>query len=162
MARYPFDEYTNVIWIEGEDGVADIDAPTLAEIATGTDLTCFITKDGLNPGGSTAKITSGALCSRVNGKRVGSVDYDGSLKMYRDNGAGGDDAWDLAEWGAVGFLVVRRGILYGTAFAAGQKVEVYDAQLGEPVMAGSAENANQTFTVELAVQDAELKATVAA
>jgi hypothetical protein len=162
MSRYPFDEFTNVIWVPDADGIANMAAPTAAELATGTDLTCFITKDGLNPGGSTSKITSGALCSRVNGQTVGSVQYDGSLKMYRDNGAGGDDAWDLAEWGNVGFLVIRRGILYGSAIAAGQKVEVYEAQMGEPVMASSAENANQTFTVDLAVQDAELKATVAA
>lgn len=162
MARYPFEEFTRVHWVPGEAGIANIAAPTVAEINAGTDITCFLTKDGLNPGGSTNKVDSAGLCSRVDSQTVGSVGYDFSLKLFRDNAVGGDDAWDLAVWGSEGYLVVRRGVPYATAFAAGQKVEVYDAQMGEPVPAGSAANANQNFTLGLAIQAVNLKATVAA
>lgn len=162
MARYPFDEYTRVHWVPGAAGIASMAAPTVAEIDAGTDLSCFLTKDGLNPGGNTNKVDGAALCSRVDGQTIGSVGYDASLKLFRDNAVGGDDAWDLANWGDLGFLVVRRGVLHGTAFAAAQNVEVYQAQMGEPVPAPSAANTNQTFMLDLAVADAELKAVVAA
>jgi len=162
MARYPFEEFTRVHWVPGAAGIADIDSPTVAEINAGTDITCFITKDGLSPGGSTNKVDGGSLCNRLDSQTIGSVGYDFTLKMFRDNAAGGDDAWDLANWGDEGFLVVRRGVDYATAFAAAQKAEVYHAQMGEPVSASSAANAQQTFELGMAIQAAELKATVAA
>jgi hypothetical protein len=160
MARYPFDQFTNVIWVPGANGVADISAPSVAEIAAGTDLTCFITKDGLNPGGTTNKVDDGALCNRLDAQLVGSVGYDFTLKLKRDNDS--DDAWTLASWGAEGYLVIRRGVLYETAFASGQPVEVFHAQMGEPVMAPSATNTQQMFDLTLAISDANQKATVAA
>lgn len=153
--RYPYEENTTV-WLV--PAVADINAPTLAEIAAGTDVTCFLTKDGLNPGGSTAEVDSGSLCTRVDGKGVGSVSYAFSLKGFRDNDAGGDTLWDLCNWGDAMVAVVRRGITYGTAAAAAQVVETYEGALGEPVMSGSAANAQQTFTCSLTVQDADIKA----
>lgn len=160
MANYPFDEFTKVVWVPGASGVANIAAPTLAEIAAGTDLTCFITKDGLNPGGTTNKIDTGALCSRLDSQGIGTVGMDYSLKLKRENSA--DVAWVLSVWGSEGFLVVRRGILYGTAFAAAQPVEVVHAQMGEPVMASSAANTQQMFDLGLAVSAFNQKAIVAA
>lgn len=160
--RYPFEEFTRVHWLPGEDAVAAIAAPTVAEINAGTDITCFLTKDGLNPGGTTNKIDQAGLCSRLDAQGIGSVGYDMSLKAFRDNAAGGDDAWDLFEWNSPGTLVVRRGVAYATAFAAAQKVEVYVGASGEPVPAGSAANAQQTFEVPIAVAEAQLKAAVAA
>lgn len=160
MANYPFEEFTRVVWVPGPSGIANIHAPTVAEIAAGTDLTCLITKDGLNPGGTTNKIDTGALCNRLDAQSIGSVGMDYSLKLKRDNAA--DAAWVLAVWGAEGFLVVRRGILYGTAVAAGQPVEVMHAQMGEPVMASSAANTQQMFDLALAISAFDQKAVVAA
>lgn len=162
MARYPFEEFTKVVWVPGASGIANIAAPTVAEIAAGTDITCFLTKDGLNLGGTTNKVDQGGLCDHVDGDTVGTVKFDASLKGYRDNAAGGDDYWDLGVWGSAGHLVVRRGILFGTAFAAAQKVEVYKGQLGQKVPATSAANTNQTADIPLAVAAANLDATVAA
>lgn len=159
MARYPFEEYTRVVWAPT---VASISAPTVANITAGTDLTCFITKDGLNPGGTSNKVDTGVLCNRVDGQVAGSVGYDYMLRLQRDNDVGGDDAWDLAVWGTNGYLIVRRGVLYGTAVAAAQKVEVFQAQMLEPLMVASAGNTNQAFELGLAVQAANQKATVAA
>ncbi len=158
--RYPFDQFTNVIWVPGANGIADISAPTVAEIGAGTDLTCLITKDGLNPGGTTNKIDDGALCNRLDAQGIGSVQFDYSLKLKRDNAD--DAAWTLAVWGSEGFLVVRRGILYETAIAATQPVEVFHATMGEPVMASSAANTQQMFDLALAVSEADQKAIVAA
>ena len=155
--KFPFEEYTRVSWVPT---IADISAPTAAELDAGTVLTCHLTKDGLNPGGSTNMVDSGALCSRVDSQVVGSVGYQATLKMFRYNDD--DTAWDLVNWGDTGYLVVRRGIAYDFAWTAGQKVEVYEGQFGEPIPASSAANTLQTFEVSLAVEDADLKATIAA
>lgn len=157
--KYPFEERTCVVWVTTMSSIA---APTVAEIDAGTDITCYLTKDGLNPGGSTNGIDAGTLCNRVDGQVAGSVSYQATLKGYRYFPITDDDFWDLAVYGTSGYLVVRRGVAFDAAFAAAQKVEVYKAQMGEPIPASSAANAMQTFEVGLFVETANLKATVAA
>lgn len=164
IERYPYEEFTKVVWVPGLDGIGDIGAPTAAELndAGNVDITCFLTKEGLAPGGTTDKTTGGSLCSRVNAQTAGGVTYDAQLKGNRDKATGGDDFWDLGVWGSSGYLVVRRGPLHSVAFAATQKVEVYQAQMGQKVMGASAANAEQTFELPLAIQDADVDAVVAA
>lgn len=157
--KYPFEEKTRVSWVTT---IADIAAPTVAELGAGTDITCFLTKDGLNPGGSTNGVDAGTLCNRIDGQVAGSVSYQATLKGYRYTPVADDDFWDLAVYGTAGHLVVRRGIAHDTAWAAAQKLEVYKSQMGEPIPASSAANAMQTFEVSLFIEDAELKATAAA
>lgn len=155
--KYPFEEYTRVYWVPT---IADISAPTAQELDAGTDLTCHLTKDGLNPGGSTNGVDSAALCSRVDSQVAGSVSYNATLRFFRywDD----DLAWDLVGWSDAGHLVVRRGIRHDVAWTAGQPVEVYRAQFGEKIPAASAANTLQTFEVSLFVEDADLDAVVAA
>lgn len=158
--KYPYDEFCTVVLT---DTVDDITAPTLAEIAAGDDITCYLTKDGLNPGGTTNKVDSGSLCNRLDGQTIGTVGYDFTLKGFRYTTDGdGDVFWDLVSWGENKVLIVRRGIQYGTTWQAGDKCEVYKGQTGEPVMQSSATNTNQMFEVGFAVDDAELKAEVVA
>jgi hypothetical protein len=160
MANYVFERFTRVLWVPGEESIADISAPTLAELATGTDLACWLTKDGLSPGGQTNKVDSGSLCDNVDGQTIGSVGFDFNMTFKRDNND--DAAWALANWADLGFIVVRRGILHETAFAAGQEVEVWDAQMGDPVPANSAANTQQTFALGFAIERVDKKAIVAA
>lgn len=158
--KYPYDEFCTVVLA---DPVADNEAPTLAEIEAGEDITCYLTKDGLNPGGTTNKVDGGGLCNRLDSQTIGTVGYDFTLKGFRYTLDGdGDVLWDLVEWAANKSLIVRRGVQYGTVWGAGDKAEVYTGQTGEPVMQGSATNTNQMFEVGFAVDSAELKATVAA
>lgn len=154
--KFPFEEYTRVVWV---DTIADISAPTVSELELGTDVTCHLTKDGLNPGGSTNGVDAAALCSRVDSQVAGSVSYDATLRFFRYSDS--DDAWEMASWGDAGYLVVRRGPRYDVAWAFGQPVEVYQAQFGEKIPASSAANTLQTFEVSLFVEDADLDATVA-
>lgn len=159
--KYPYDEFCTVILTAAP--VADNNAPTLDEIDGGEDITCFLAKDGLNPGGTTNKVDGGGLCNRLDSQTIGTVGYDMTLKGFRYTTDGdGDVLWDLVDWGENRSLIIRRGIQYGTAWAAGQKVEVYTGQTGEPVMQGSATNTNQMFEVGFAVDSADIKATVVA
>lgn len=155
--KFPFEEYTRVSLVSS---IADISAPTADELDAGTDITCYLTKDGLNPGGSTNGVDSGSLCSRVDSQVAGSVSYNATLRGFRywDE----DDFWDVCAWGTNTHLVVRRGPAHDAAWTAGQPVEVYTVQMGEKIPASSAANTLQTFEVSLFVEDADLDATVAA
>ena len=155
---YPFDAFTRVAWVPT---IADLSAPTAAELTAGTDLTCFLTKDGLDTGVSESAIDSGTLCSDIDGEEPGTSKYQPTLKLYRAVGAD-DDAWDLVVHGTAGHLVVRRGVAYATAWAAAQKVEIYKGKFGNPMPAASAANANQTFSAKVYTSAAVLKSTVAA
>lgn len=156
--RYPFDEFTTVLWVPGASAISDIRNPATGELEAGLDWTCELTKDGLAPGGQTDHTDDGALCRNLDGALIGSVGYDFLLKLRRNHSA--DSAWVVAEWGADGYLVVRRGWAYGVAFADGQKVEVYKGQLGEPVVNTSAANAQTTFELPVLVHAATGQATV--
>lgn len=161
MSRYPFEEFTKVIWVPGASGIANRGAPTVAEIAAGVDLSCFLTRDGLQLPNTTSGADDSSLCSKQDTSTPGSVAFNPQLKLYRDNGT--DTAWNLANWGDEGNLVVRRGVAYGTAIAAGQKVEVYAGQFGNPTPIPSASNTNQALEVMLFNRPGtNLKATVAA
>lgn len=157
QTKIPFEERTRVSLV---NTISDISAPTAAELDAGTDITCWLTKDGLNPGGSTNAVDSGSLCNRIDSQVAGSVSYSATLRFFRFYDE--DDAWDLCSYGANTHLVVRRGFPHDTAWTAGQPVEVYRVQMGEKVMAASAANTLQTFEVSLFVETADLDAVVAA
>lgn len=157
-SKLVYDGYTKVSWVSTISAIA---APTVSELDAGTDLTCFLTKDGLDTGVSTSAVDAGTLCSQFNGKEPGASDVNPTLKLYRLSALTDDDAWDLVVWGTEGFLVVRRMVAYATAWTAAQKVEVYKGKFGDPQMAPTAGNQNQMFTAQLFVSDFRMRATVA-
>ncbi len=159
MSKYTFEYYTRVSWVPTITVVA---APTVAQLNAGTDMSTLLTKDGLSTPNSQNMVDNSGLHERFDAQIVGSFGGPITLKLKRDND-GTDAAWNLFDWGEVGFVVIRRGLAYDAAWAAAQKAEVYPAQAHEPVMDNSAANAQQTFTVMLAVTaQPSLRATVAA
>lgn len=159
MAEYTYEYYTRVDWVPTITNKA---APTVAQLTAGTLLSNYVTKDGLQTPNSQNMVENGTLADKFDAQSVGT--YGGSITLKaRRNNDGTDAAWNIFEWGETGFIVVRRGLAYSTAYAASQEVEVWPAQSHEPVMDTTAANANQTFTVALAVtSEPELRAVVAA
>lgn len=159
MARnkYPFDEYTKVAWAPA---VADINTPNVLEIEAGTDLSCLLTKDGLALNITNNNVDGGELCTRFDAQTAGSVGAAPTLKFYRYYDE--DDAWDLVNWGDTGFLIIRRGLNVSVSWAMGQNIEVYAGQFGEPQMANSAANTNQTFEVPMVASAMNQKAVIGA
>lgn len=153
--KFPFEERTRVLLVPT---IADISAPTDTELDGGVDITCFLTKDGLNPGGSTNGVDAGSLCSRIDSQVAGSVSYSFTLRGFRY--ADDDDFWDAVAYGTSTHVVVRRGPAFDAAWEDGQPVEVYKGQFGEKIPAASAANTMQTFEVSLFVEDADLDAAV--
>ena len=155
--KYPFDEYTKVAWVPS---IADISSPNAVEIEAGTDLSCMLTKDGLALNLTNNMVDGGELCTRFDAQTAGSVGASPVLRMYRYHDD--DEAWDLVNWGDTGHLVIRRGHRVSVPWGVSQDIEVYAGQFGEPQMANSAANTNQTFEVAIAVSAMDQKATVGA
>ena len=157
MPEYANDGFTLVYWT---GSIASKAAPTAAEITAGTRISPFLTKDGLDIPLQQNTVDNADIEDTFDTKAVGTFGGDITLTCKRNNTA--DTAWNLFVYGTTGFLVVRRGIAVATAIAAAQKVEVYPAQMHEPVPVPTATNELAKFKVMLAITDQpSLKATVA-
>lgn len=142
MARRVYEGTVNVYFATA---VADISAPTVAEITAATDITCFLTKDGFAPNINTNNVDSAALCDVYDGQIPGSFGADVTLTMFRDD-ATPEDAWDLVVYGQTGFLIVEPFGEPGVLPVAGDKVEVYEGAWHQKSPGNTAANTQQTFT----------------
>lgn len=157
MSRYVHDGKTKVYWVPTISNKA---APTTAELNAGTSLAAFLKKDGLNISLTQNMVDNADLEDTFDAQGVGT--YGGSMELtcFRDDTT--ETAWNLFVYGTSGYIVVRRGIAYSTAWTAAQKVEVYPAQMHEPVPGPTAGNEQVTFKAAIAITDTpSLKATVA-
>jgi hypothetical protein len=144
MASYVFDGNIRATWCAT---IANIAAPTVAELTAGTALEGFITPDGLDITPKDASVDTSTLKSAVNSAKPGRIDYQVSMTLLRDDSS--DVAWNLFVRGTVGFLVVRDNLDSATGWVAGQKVAVYPGTAGIPKKDKIAINKRQTFATEL-------------
>lgn len=141
MARVTHED-TKVYWLEA---VSNIQAPTVAEMNAGTDLTPQIPVDGvaLNPSKNNA--AQAMLGDAFVAEKVGTWGVGITLTFTRDDTS--DAARTLFTYRQAGWLVISR---FG-AHAAGKKLEVYPAEGHEPSDLPTAENEFSKFEVQLAV-----------
>jgi hypothetical protein len=120
-----------------------------------------ITPDGLDITPNTGKRNTSNLGSRQNTYKAGRIEYDIELTLHHASST--DTPYNLLPYNTDGFLVVRRGVLASTAWAANDKVEVYPVNTGEPMEVKPAENGNWDFKSPMFVSAvAETRAVVAA
>lgn len=110
--------------------VAAIAAPTTAEANAGTALQNFITPDGLEIAASTGKVNTSNLGSTFTTNKAGRRSFDIKIMFHHESPT--DTPWNLLPYNTDGFLIVRRGVLATTAWAALDKVAVYPVNTGEP------------------------------
>lgn len=161
MPRYVNDGNIKVAWAT----VADKDFPAMSEIAAGDDIECFLTKDGLNITFNENEVDDAALCETFDAVLPGSYGVSIELTMKRETPTASDVPWTTLfnTRGETGALVVRRGIDADTAWAAGQKVEVYPGTLGVRRPAPAATNEQARFMVTIfGSEEPALDATVVA
>lgn len=142
------DGKTRVVWVSS---IANINAPTTTELNAGSDFTARITPDGLKIDPSTADVDTSSLASTFDTKTVGRVGYDTELTFKRGTTAGEDLPYTTLKYGVSGYLVVRRGVAYDTAWAASQKAEVYPITCGEPQNVSPAANEIMKFVSPMKV-----------
>jgi hypothetical protein len=142
------DGMTKASWVTS---IANINAPTAAELTAGQDFTARITPDGLKIDPSTADVDNSSLASTFDTKTVGRIGYDTELTFKRGTTGGEDLPYTTLKYGVSGYLAVRRGVAYATAWTAGQKVEVYPITCGEPQNVSPAANEVMKFVSPMKV-----------
>ncbi|MET7648373.1 hypothetical protein ABZS83_33075 [Streptomyces sp. NPDC005426] len=150
MADLISDGKTRVVWLST---CANINAPTVAELNAGADYTKRITPDGLKTDPTTADVDTSSLASRFDTKTVGRVGYDNELTFKRGDNPTDDAPYSTLKYGVSGFLVVRRGVDFATAWTVGQKCEVYPTTCGEPQNSSPAANEVMKFVSPMKITD---------
>ncbi|MEU7044933.1 hypothetical protein AB0A77_28295 [Streptomyces varsoviensis] len=145
--------------------VANINAPTAAEISAGVNLTDYITRDGLKTPSSGNTIDAADIGSRFNKTAPGTYGGDAAeITAHRGSkpGASGDDkAWAALPQDSMGFLIVARTGLgqspttgLGTKDGkptTGDRVEVYPVTVISRAMKEAGNNETDKFTASLAI-----------
>jgi len=145
------DGMTRVVWVST---IANIAAPTTTELNAGSDFTTRVTPDGLKIDPSTADVDTSSLASTFDTKTVGRVGFDVELTFKRGTSGGEDLPYTTLKYGVSGYLAVRRGVAYATAWAASQKCEVYPVTCGEPQNVSPAANEVMKFVSPMRVTSA--------
>lgn len=140
--------------------IANVAAPTTAELNAGTALQTFITPDGFDIGGDTSAVDTGNLGSKSYLNRAGRKKYDITIQFHHDSPT--DTPYNLLPYRTTGFLVVRRGTDATTAWATSDKVEVYPVESGEPMQVKPGPDSTWDFSVKFFVMaDENTRAVVA-
>src|ERR1044072_442748 len=142
------DGMTKVVWASS---ISNINAPTTAELNAGSDFTTRVTPDGLKVDPSTADVDTSSLASKFETTTVGRVAYDAEVTFKRGTTGGEDLPYTTLKYGVSGYLVVRRGVAYATAWATSQKCEVYPIPCGEPQNSPPAANEVMKFVSPMKV-----------
>jgi len=157
MARYANDGMIKVYFVTT---IANKAAPTTTELNAGTDISNFITKDGLTVPSNQNNVANASLAETFDAELPGS--FGGALSMTGIRDAATDTFWNLVVYGTAGYIVVRRGTATATVWSASQKVEVYPMTWHEPIPVQTASNEQGRFNAMAPVSSQpNLKATVA-
>lgn len=111
--------------------IANIASVTTLEADAGMLLHPTMTDDGLiNFKPTTNSVPNRKLASDFNTVDVGSVAVgDTGLRFYKQDGT--DTIYDTLVYRLAGFVVIRRSIDAGTAWASGQPIQVWPVRCGE-------------------------------
>lgn len=114
--------------------IANPAAPTVAEIAAGVDISCYLTPDGYAPTADQATITDDRLCSTETfgqpGRKTRGLTLTGIDNTNSTNETTYNELVDTLVEGTPMFVVRRRGIPYETPIAAAQQVSVLPIKPG--------------------------------
>lgn len=142
MAQFAFDGNVRVARVAEITNPA---APTVAELNGGLDLSEMLPKDGWQPSTNTNSVEAGKLSQTYDASVPGTWGGEVQATFFRDNNPSLDIAWYQFDYGDEGFLVIRYGLPYTTAWADGQPVEVWPYICNKPQMNATATNTNARF-----------------
>ena len=138
MADIIVDGMTRVYYVPT---IANIAAPTVAELNAGTSLTSTLIPAGLEGfENSTAEVDNTSLASTFDTKLPGRQSFSGTgLVLKKQDGT--DTVFNLISVpGTNGYIVVRDGVLQATAWTIADKAEVYPIRTATHVMLGRGES----------------------
>jgi hypothetical protein len=111
--------------------IANQNAPTVAELNAGIDLTSTLTADGLSAfQPDTAMVSTSSLASTFDSNVNGRASFSNTkLRLKRQSGT--DTIFTTLVRDTAGYVAIRRSVTQATAWASTQAVEVYPAIIGE-------------------------------
>lgn len=128
MADIVVDGFTRVAYVPS---IANIAAPTTAELNAGILLQSVMTPDGLTGfEATTADVDNSALNSTFSTVTIGRDSFSGTKLTFKKQ-ATGDTTYATLLRGVQGFIVVRRYIAETTAWTSTQIVEVFPVIFGQ-------------------------------
>lgn len=147
------------VWIGFAPAVADVSAPTVAELTAATDLTPFlITMDASTSGN---QLPTPAFDTLFETSISGTVSSTFTAEFYRDDAT--DTAWDTLPRATDGFFVISRFGTNGAQPASTDVVEVWPVRVTSRSAVALANNDVQRFQITCAVTaEPDEDATVAA
>lgn len=149
MTTIIIDGRVTVSWLTA---VANINAPTVAELNAGTRLEGFITPDGLDISTDTSGVDNSNLGSNFTTNRAGRRKPAVSITYHHQTPV--DTPYNLFPYRTLGYLAVRRsGIDKTTPYASGQPLKIYPLEAGESNDSKPAPDSNDDFTVPYFVTD---------
>lgn len=156
MADLISDGKIRVYWVPS---IANIAAPTVAELNAGIRLDNIMTPDGWGIEPTTAAVDTSSLSSTYDTEKAGRRKFAGNITVKKQQGT--DTVRSTLVYQAEGNLVKRDDLNAGDAWASAQKVKVYPAQCGEPSELYGP-NTSQRYQVPIFTpSDANTNATVA-
>lgn len=158
MARLIPNENT---WVGFATAVADISAPTAAEISNAVDLTSYVISLNASSRGNT--VPTPAFDTLFETSIPGTVQASFDADFYRDDDD--DTAWETLPRGTEGYFIISRfgGSGTGNMPQATDVVEVWPVRVVSRTNANLAVNTAMTFTVSCSVpEEPDEDATVAA
>lgn len=155
MPRLVDQGVTRLTWVPGEDGIADVAAPTVTELEAGKDLTHLMvtTYEVRTNGSDTTAERSVADVANVDTPTI--ANYMGRFDLFRDWDADAgefdpdDDVLNFLQYKDEGYFVRRLGLPRDDDWAADQQVEVYKFMADEPQIQGGTGEGNLKATVPL-------------
>lgn len=140
------DGKTKVVWASS---LSSQTAPTATELNALADYTQRITPDGLKIDPTTAEVDTSSLASRFDTAEAGRTKFDIEITFKKGTTTPEQLPWATLVYGTHGYVVVRRGVNFETAFAASDSVEVYPVVCGEPAEVAPAANEVSKFTSKM-------------
>ncbi|GAA1337135.1 hypothetical protein [Arthrobacter roseus] len=136
MAELPSTPADGNVLVKLIPAVADMDAPKLTELnaAGATDISCYLTSDGYTPGVDQAGVPDERLCSTQIFEQPGRVTNSLNLTYIDNTNAPNELTDNMAKTTLISdsthVLLVRRGVPYEDALAAGQTVTLWPIKAG--------------------------------
>jgi hypothetical protein len=159
MADIVVDGLTRVAYVPT---IANIAAPTTAELNAGILLQSILTPDGVmgfEP--TTADVDNSALNSTFDTKTIGRTSFSGTKLQFKKQ-SGTDTAFTTLIRGAGGYIVIRRYIAETTAWTSTQGIATYPIICGDLIEPPPAINTVAKWQVETKITSSpSLRAVVA-
>lgn len=146
---------TKYVWVPGDTGIADVNAPSAAAITGGTDISQYVVSTTSVGPTASDTVNERSITDTANVVVPTIGNYEGTLVLFRDFASGvatEDDLLETFQAGTVGWLVRRVGKASTAAVASADVVEVYKFLTDNPQVSGGTGEGYLKLTVPLLQQ----------